>query len=378
LLVRASYGTGFRAGSISNLYGGTMQSFTNYTDPCDINFGLTANPTVEQRCLNGFANLKGVGPGFTQLTSAGVSVGGPNGESASPYYTGANPNLRPETSKSMTAGFVYSPNWLTGFNITADFYRIRVDNVITLPSATSILDNCYLLGETQQCGQFQRSSTGQVINLLQAVTNAGFIDERGTDLTLSYLFPDTPVGKFKIDTSGTYISSLKEQDTPIGQGGMVSWNLGAYDPILGPVWRFRDTTNLNWSYGSFGATWTLRYYSSLQESCHANNALTAAQSLYFPCDDINGNVQGASSGLYRQGATTFNDFQFSWTAPWKGQISVGSTNIFNRRTQFSYTGVQSVIGPLGPTGTDGYTGFSYNPQYDIGRVVYLKYTQQLF
>jgi iron complex outermembrane recepter protein len=156
---------------------------------------------------------------------------------------------------------------------------------------------------------------------------------------------------------------------------VVYYNLGAYDPILGPVWRFRNTTNLNWSYDNFGATWTLRYYSSLQESCRENNAALAQ---YFPCDDENGNVQGEDSGLYRQGGTAYNDVQVSWTAPWKGKISFGATNVFNRRTQLSYTGVESVIGPLGPTGTDGYSSFPYNPQYDIGRVVYLKYDQQLF
>ncbi|GLQ99442.1 TonB-dependent receptor [Dyella mobilis] len=375
LLIRASYGTGFRAGSISNLYGGTMQSFTTYTDPCDVNYGLTNIATVEQRCLNGIANLKGVGPGFTQLTATGVPVGGPNGESATPFLTGANPSLKPETSKSYTAGIVYSPSWFTGFNVTLDMYRIRVDNVITLPSAESILNNCYQSGETQQCDQFQRSSTGQVINLLQAVTNEGFVDERGTDLTLGYLFPETPVGKFKIDTSGTYIASVKEESSP---GSVESWTLGSYDPILGPLWRFRDTTNLNWSLGNFSATWTMRYYSSLKESCRPNTPLSAQQSMYFPCDDINGNVQGQQKGLYRQGSLAFNDLQFSWKAPWKGQISVGSTNVFNRKTQLSYTGVEPGVGPLGPTGTDGLTSYSYNPMYDIGRVIYLKYSQQLF
>jgi iron complex outermembrane recepter protein len=208
---------------------------------------------------------------------------------------------------------------------------------------------------------------------LQAVTNEGFVEEHGDDLTISYLFPDTPVGKFKIDTNGTYITELREQD--VANGPVVYYNLGAYDPILGPVWRFRDTTNLNWSLGSFAATWSLRYYSSLSESCRPDNP---ALSETFPCDDVNGNVQGQGAGLYRQGATVFNDVQLSWTTPWKGKLAIGATNVFNRRTQLSYTGVESVIGPLGPTGTDGYTAFPYNPQYDIGRQVYLKYTQQLF
>ena len=375
LLFRASYGTGFRAGSISNLYGGTMQSFTSYTDPCDVVYGLAANnPTVAQRCVTGIGNLPGVGAGFRQLQTDGSPVAGPNSTSTTPYYTGANANLKPETSKNFTAGVVYSPSWFTGFNITADMYRIRVDNVITLPSADSILSNCYLLGETQQCDQFQRSAAnGQVINLLQAVTNEGFIDEHGDDMSASYLFPDTPVGKFKIDTNGTYITELREQLAV--PGPVTDSSLGSYDEILGPVWRFRDTTNLNWSLGNFGATWTIRYYSSLQESCRSDNP---ALQQFFPCDNVNGNVQGQQSGLYRQAGIAFNDVQFSWTAPWKGKFSLGATDVFNKRTQLSYTGVQSVVGPLGPEGTDGFSLFPYNPLYDIGRQIYLKYTQQLF
>ncbi|GLQ47454.1 TonB-dependent receptor [Dyella lipolytica] len=374
VLIRASYGTGFRAPSISNLYGGTMQSFTSYTDPCDVNFGLTGVPIVEQRCINGFAGLPAVGPGFTQLQTNGLPISNPNSTSTTPYFTGANPKLRPETSKNYTAGIVYSPSWLTGFNFTVDAYRIRVDNIITLPAANAILDNCYLLGETQQCAQFQRSPTNlQVVNLLQAVVNQGFVDERGTDLTISYLFPDTPVGKFKIDTNGTYINSLREQS--VTGGPVVSWNLGAYDPVLGPVWRFRDTTNLNWNYNSFGATWTIRYYSSLQESCHPD---VPALQEFFPCTEPNGNVQGNQAGLYRQAPVAFNDLQVYWNTPWKGRISLGATNVFNRRAQLSYTGVQGVAGPLGPTGTDGFSLYPYNPQYDIGRVIYLKITQQLF
>jgi iron complex outermembrane receptor protein len=158
-------------------------------------------------------------------------------------------------------------------------------------------------------------------------------------------------------------------------GPVISYNVGTYDPVLGPVWRFRNTTNLNWSFDNFGATWTIRYYSSLQESCHPDVPELAE---YFPCTDPNGNVQGQQAGLYRQGGVAFNDLQVYWNAPWKGRISLGATDIFNRRAQLSYTGVQGVTGPLGPTGTDGYSLYPYNPQYDIGRVLYLKYTQQLF
>ncbi|GLQ46686.1 TonB-dependent receptor [Dyella lipolytica] len=378
LLVRASYGTGFRAPAIANLYGGKLQSFTNYTDPCDVNFGLTGNAVVRQRCVNGFAGVPAVGPGFTQLNPNGQPIPAPDQTSTTPFFTGANSNLKPETSRTYTAGIVYSPHYLSGLNVTVDWYRIRIANVITLPTATSILDNCYLLAETQQCSQFQRSAVagpflGQVVNLLQALVNQGFVEERGEDLNLTYLFPETPVGRFKFDSTSTYINSVREQTVP--GGPIISNTLGAYDTVLGPLWRFRSTVNLNWSYKHFGATWTIRYYSSLSEPCVPPNP---ALSQFLPCNNPAKDLVNSPNGLNRQGGLAFNDLQVSWEAPWKGRIAFGATDIFNRKAPLSYTGVYSVAGPLGPTGTDGYSDYPYNPQYDIGRVIYLKYEQKFF
>lgn len=36
-----------------------------------------------------------------------------------------------------------------------------------------------------------------------------------------------------------------------------------------------------------------------------------------------------------------------------------------------------MLGPLGSTGTDGFTQYGCNPPYDLGRVAYLKYAQKL-
>lgn len=51
LLVRATYGTGFRAPTVEDLYGGTTSTRDSYTDPCDTSFGAAANnPQVPARC----------------------------------------------------------------------------------------------------------------------------------------------------------------------------------------------------------------------------------------------------------------------------------------------------------------------------------------
>jgi len=39
-----------------------------------------------------------------------------------PGSSGGNPNLSGEESTTTTVGFVYSPEWLDGFNFAVDYY----------------------------------------------------------------------------------------------------------------------------------------------------------------------------------------------------------------------------------------------------------------
>jgi glycerophosphoryl diester phosphodiesterase len=57
-------------------------------------------------------------------------------------YTGGNPDLTPETSNSYTLGAVIQPRFLRGFALTADYWDIKIDNVITSLSYGSILNSC--------------------------------------------------------------------------------------------------------------------------------------------------------------------------------------------------------------------------------------------
>lgn len=44
--------------------------------------------------------------------------------------TGGNPNLKPETTDSYTAGLVLSPRFVPGFTVTVDYYQLNQSNVI--------------------------------------------------------------------------------------------------------------------------------------------------------------------------------------------------------------------------------------------------------
>src|SRR5690606_11288062 len=97
LLVRGTWSEGFRAPTISNLYGGASQTFTTgFRDPCDTVYG---NAAGSARCL------QDVAPGYRQLQQGFVPTTAPGHQTPVPFMSGSNINLQPETSESKTIGF---------------------------------------------------------------------------------------------------------------------------------------------------------------------------------------------------------------------------------------------------------------------------------
>ncbi|WP_213978987.1 TonB-dependent receptor [Sphingomonas sp. dw_22] len=57
--------------------------------------------------------------------------------------SGGNPNLTPEIADTWTAGGIYSPQWLRGFSLSVDWYKIDIKDAITSVGAQQIIDMCY-------------------------------------------------------------------------------------------------------------------------------------------------------------------------------------------------------------------------------------------
>lgn len=369
LLVRASYGTGFRAPTVGDLFGGITTTYPFYADPCDVTFGLARyNATVARNCASGIGaqpalnqqalNAAGLGTefpnGFMQEQAPGTPVTSPGGGPVYAAFTqGGNPNLKPETSRSTQLGMVYSPSWFTGFNATVDWFHYKVTDVISIISPNEVLDNCYQLSIAADCALFQRTAANnyQVSSLFSGEENQGYLDTAGYDADLSYKLPSLPFGQFTLNSHSTYITRNNTLQYP---GVPVSYNNG-----LGSNWRLRSNFTVAWNYGRFGAQWTLRYYSPLKDACYN------PQDSAFPCTLPNYFQVGVGVNPQTQiPSVTFNDVQVNWKAPWNATISLGANNVFNRIGPYFYGG----------SGTD--TGYSYSASYDYGRFVYLRYDQK--
>ncbi|WMR44991.1 TonB-dependent receptor plug domain-containing protein, partial [Stenotrophomonas maltophilia] len=152
LLVRATYGEGFRAPTLDDTFGGGSQTFDKFTDPCDAVFGQRSNPAVAARC-----GAEGLASDFRQTDAAGRPISARDTQGNNPFNSGVgNDKLQPETSKTRTAGLVWSPSFVSGLNVSLDWYKITVDNVITALSANYVLNQCYQNGVQAFCDQYSR------------------------------------------------------------------------------------------------------------------------------------------------------------------------------------------------------------------------------
>ncbi|WP_058833716.1 TonB-dependent receptor [Luteimonas abyssi] len=348
LLVRGTYATGFRAPTVGDLFGGTSQTFDFYTDPCDTLFGAaTRNPSVAAACA-----AAGVAADFRQVASGGVDATGPGSQSAVPYESGSNPELQPEESKSWGLGLVYSPAFIDGFDVSLDWWKIRIDNVIAAETVTSILNQCYLLSIDAACDRFVRSDAGQVVDVTRTLINGGYQETAGYDVGVRYRMPETAFGRISFDWKTTYVDYSEyrrdnEEGTPVEQ----------YTGWAGDF-RIKSNLNIDWAINeTVGVNWGVRYYSGMKEACSYD--LDGGPECNLPNFTSEYTLEQPSNQV---GSNTFHDVQFRYNTPWDATVSLGVNNVFDREGPIMYSQPNS--------------NFPYYGGFDIGRFMYMRYTQR--
>ncbi|TDM06585.1 MAG: TonB-dependent receptor [Ideonella sp. MAG2] len=327
LMLRGNWSQGFRAPAIDELYQGLADSFPQVADPCSTTFGGGYNSLNDQQ--------------KARCHAQGVPVGGyDQGNPQIRISTGGNPFLKPETSVTKTLGFVASPSFLPGVDLTFDWWSIALKNGIQSFTGQTILDRCIEQGDANACQLFNRSPGGQINTLISAGLNFKTIDVEGYDLTLSYRLPKSSLGTFGVVWDTTYMKKYSEN----GEENQVGHY---YD--RDNYWRVRSNLNVNWQRGDFGANWGIRYFSSQVEDCDFGDP----EGFDLLCSDPV-NLKN------KLGATTYHDVSVNWKAPWKAKFTFGINNIFNRQPPTSYSTFAN----------------SFDPQYEIpGRFLYVRYTQ---
>ena len=260
LLLRASYAEGFRAPSIGELFGANSRADAPIDDPCTNVPGSPWNTsaTVKANCI-----ANGV--------PANGSYQEPNGGQL-PVITGGNDALKPETSRTLLFGAVYSPKWARegGFasqlSFEANYYDIKVDNAIAPIGADITLARCAQTGDALSCASVLRTASGQVARISGQLQNIGGIRTKGIDLTFTYRSQQSSVGTFGLSLNGNILKKYTET-VPATTGFTVTSYRGKTRGFPDQSYpKFKGIGVLDWTLGDLGASFTGRYIDSVEEA----------------------------------------------------------------------------------------------------------------
>jgi iron complex outermembrane recepter protein len=238
---------------------------------------------------------------------------------------------------------VYSPDWLTGADLSADYYKINLINAIGTVPPELILDGCYDDGLSGYCQLITRSggnhdafAPGAITNIQNLNTNVGGIKTEGVDVALHYKFAASAAGDFKLGLDwafvkqyvaslafGTGISSLELTGTTTDGSGTAGTG-----QVTGGIPKQRGNLSLNWVRGEWSATWGVEYISGLVEDCGSVTVIHPASrcplTVNFPFAE--GSVVGNHIG-----ATTYHDVSTTYHADGMDtDFTFGIRNLFDK------------------------------------------------
>ncbi|MEN5051599.1 TonB-dependent receptor domain-containing protein [Brevundimonas naejangsanensis] len=326
---RASMQRAVRAPNVIELF--TAQGFNLFdmdNDPCD-----DLNDDADG--VNGSIPASCIGNNPWQVSDS-QSQSGALSSPAGQYNVlqGGSADLNPEESDTLTLGVVFTPVFLPGFNLTVDYFNIKVDNLISSIGEQNSLDACYTAGLQAACDNIQRNANGQLWigsgNVRDLNTNIGGLKTSGVDIAANYNvdladFGWERAGTLGFSMVGTWIEKL-ETDTGLGFDNSVYDCAGFYANQCGvpnPEWRHRMRVDWGTPIDGLNINGTWRYYGP------AEIAVLGAD----------GSLNNAAAGRLDRELDAQNYFDLAGTWQMRDNISVrmGVNNVFDSDPPLSYS-----------------------------------------
>ena len=323
LVVRASYGTGFKAPSMLAIgqpraeYGVTGG---NYACPFEGTGDLK-----ESWCKSGSQQYN--------------------------VFSQGNPNVKSETSEQYALGFVFAAN--NAFSFGLDYWAVNMKDVVT-----SLTEAQVFAEPTKYYDLFTfKTNTATGINelaILQASVNVGESKKSGVDWHFNHS-TDVSFGSFYIDWTGTYMI----ESTYTRPGTTDDWitSMGRFGDNNAVTFRLISQVSFGLEQGNFYHNLTLNYKSGYEDQLQSIASCTVTQvDAFGDCADVQLTISSYSKVDYQSKYNITNNASFTF----------GINNVFNIQPDLS----------LRSGGAGHQVG--YDPRYvdSYGRTFYLagKYT----
>ena len=274
LLVRASYGRGFRVAALPELNNPqTLGTSSTFVDP-----------------------VTGTSGQFNVLA-------------------GGNPNLKPEKSEQSSLGFVIDP--MPGLSVAIDYWKINVNNLVTTLSPEFVAEQA-AAGNPLYTGLVTRDSAQNITQITSTNLNAGSLKTEGIDVDARWTIAKTAnYGTFATRLNGTYTTKY---DLTLPDGTVqpsIAHSITADGSPLnavangGIIFRWKHQLAFDWKFQKWGVNLTQNFQSGYYDAARADSA-TGTDAVHV----------GAFSTWDAQGA--YSGFK-------NLQLRAGVKNLFNRK-----------------------------------------------
>lgn len=325
LLLRGTWGTGFRLPTLAQLFAAPGTSSPQLRDP--LGFPI---------------------PNQTSITTSG------------------NPNLSPEKSKTYSFGVVYSPKAISGLSFVIDYYYGSINGLVGEGSQYILNINAATQGSTFVAGNpatinpnatfanlITRSPSGSVTTVASTNFNISSRETTGVDWAVTYIWPWKDLGKFT--TRVEWNTALTWDLTPVVGAPKQSF-LGVYLDVSnnaispGSIPKHKGFVTQTWEKGNWSAQLTANYISKLQDDPNFST--------------VTGTIRYVDSWLTWDGQVAYELHGGPGWRSWLDEttVRVGASNILDEDAPFA--------------------AGAFNDSYDVtthsnkGRFVYIQLTKK--
>ena len=270
LLLKASYGTSFRAPNLRENFLRAQSGFTGVFDPCavpdDAFVDGSYNPAGDFREPFVLENCRREGRDPTRVgidPEQGNTFQSPGVEATG----GGSLDLEEETSNSFTAGFSFSQPWIEDIDLdlSVNYYEIEIQDSVIEPGAQFIVNDCFLRDDGIRSSFCDRIGVDGIQSGRRLISNidTGFINlnedrVEGVDYNARMAFDFTAWDEpFDVNLN-LRANKLEDRSNVFVDPETLEPLEGDFAGEFGfPEWTGSMTTSLDWR--DFRLTWQARY-----------------------------------------------------------------------------------------------------------------------
>jgi outer membrane receptor protein involved in Fe transport len=310
LKLRATAGTIFRAPTVSDLFGGQIDSFPTFSDPCN-----AAN----------FANS----PGCAQIA--------PQLDNQVNAKLGGNPFLIPETGDTFTAGAVFSPDLGDhDLTVTLDYWQVNIEDGISSLGVDFTLNDCYVNQNPAACALITRNPNYTINQILDGSINVADQGANGVDTEIRWGM-DTDMGQFQ---ASLLWSHLLERTKTASPGAAEQDLSGRYTDPTAEDGGAYATNKINYSVQWMRDGLSIGYLGEFISGLDADT--------FCNCDSDGDPSNNGPNGEYIQkiDSLLYHDIVVDYTFDATGtNIAAGFTNLTNEEPPYIDTGFNANTDP---------------------------------